>query len=236
MSRRRNDRRPTRLTVRVGGQNMTEGAVTDALRACSVFIGQETAQDKVRFGFGPSWRHHFSPGGHTCISWDTGVWQIVGEPETHRFHGSGKGDPDIPDAIATPARFLLVVRLRHRETGVVVTFFCTWLLNSWNPVHGDRWTKIRRAIVRLREMPVVRRRLRRVRKAGELGVGEGDMNSVKAALLFSGWITRPKRGLDRFFFTRDRRLRLLSLEESATTGVGPQMRHKGLVATFEIGD
>lgn len=228
--------RPRRTTIRVGGQNMTEGPVTDELRSCSVLLLQETDPGLVREGLGDHWRSTYAPGGHIGIAWDTDVWQLVEGPHVHRFHGSGTGDPDIPDAIATPARHLLEVHLRHRYTGVVVAFFCTWLLNSWAPVRGDRWTKTREGIVLQRELPVVRRRLAACRKAGLPGVAEADWNTLRRRLRFRGWRFRPTRGLDRFAWTRHKQLRLVDVHESAKTGRGNDMQHNGLIATFEIGD
>lgn len=225
--------RPKRPTIRVGGQNMTEGPVTDALRSCSLVLLQETDPARVWGGFPSSWRFLFDRDGHMCIGWDTNAWASRGKGHRHMFHGSGAGDPDIPDAIHTPARGLLEKPLRHRATKTDLDAYTTWLLNSWRPAgHGDRWTADRERIVLERELPVVREQLRQTTEAKRAGIIEADWNTLRGRLRFDGWDFAQHHGLDRFAATG---LHLVKCEEAPKTGRGNDMQHHGLIATYEIG-
>lgn len=223
------------VRIRVGGQNLTESPGTPALRDCDALVLQETPSlDRLKDYYGDGWRFLYEPAGHQAIGWRQDVFQVTGEGKAHRFHGSGQGDERIPDAIRTPARFLLEQPLRHESTGIDLDVFGTWLLNSWRPMRRDRFTEMRERIVLERELPVVQRQFEACRQAGRLGIAEADWNTLRGHIAFPGWQVKPRYGLDRFAWTQDRRLRFLGIAESAATGVGPQRHHKGKIATFEL--
>lgn len=212
---------------------MTSGAITDALRTCDVVMLQETNQALVRRGFGSDWRFIWQPGTpRIALGWRRSVFLPNGDGEWHRFHGTGAGDPRIPDGIHTPARGLLKQPLTHRPTGVDLDTYCTWLLNSWDPLKPDAWTRTRRQIVDTLELPVVRRQFAATRKAGRVGLAEADWNSIRNPLRFRGWDQSPPRGLDRHMRTGP--VELLRTEQTPKTGTGPTMQHHGIIAVYRL--
>jgi len=219
--------------IRVGGQNLTGGPITDALRSCDLVMLQETDRALVRRGFGSDWRFIWQPGTpRIALGWRRSRFTTNGPSEWHRFHGTGKHDPRIPDGIHTPARGLLRQPLTEDTTGIDLDAYCTWLLNSWDPIHPDRWTPTRRQIVNTLELPVVRREFQATRKAGRVGIAEADWNSIRNPLRFRGWEQTPRRGLDRHKWTGP--VKLLDTEQTPKTGRGPTMQHHGIIATYRL--
>lgn len=227
----------TAAVIRVGGQNMTSGPVTDALRSCDLVMLQETDQPSVRRGFGSDWRFIWQPsevpkGRRVALGWRRSRFTATGPGEWHRFHGTGKGDPRIPDGIHTPARGLLKQPLTEHRTSLDIDGYCTWLLNSWDPLRPDAWTRTRRQIVTTLELPVVRRQFWLTRRAGRIGLAEADWNSIRNPLRIRGWEQEPNRGLDRHMRTGP--VTLLHTEQTPKTGRGPTMQHHGIIAVYRL--
>lgn len=215
-------------------QNMTEGPILDYHRRGDLLLFVEADLKKIRDGLGPEFRIAANPRDpHQAMAWRTSKLASRGDLISVKYHGSGEGDPQIPDAIATPSRWYhmkpLVVRSLRKQLDVYVT----WLLNSWDPAGpGDRWTGTRRDIVNHLELPTLRAGLKETVQAGRRGVGGGDLNSLGHQFNWPGWTMVPERGLDRIWFTDE--ITLLDLSEGPKTGVGPDMQHRALKARLRI--
>lgn len=225
--------RTVEAEIRVGGQNVTGGHITEELRSCDLLMLQETDAALVRRGLGPDWRILWQPGEdpHNCIAWRRSRFQVNGPGEWHRYHGSGKHDPRIPPGIRTPARGLLKQPLMEETTELDLDSYCTHILNSWDPIRGDKWTQTRRMIVETLELPVVRREFRETRLSGRIGVAEADWNSIRNPVKFRGWQQWPDRGLDRHQWTGDG-ITLIDTEHGPKTGRGPTMQHHSIIVTY----
>lgn len=227
----------TRDIVTVLTHNMTEGDIQLQHRIADVLLLTETDHDKVSKGLGKDfrvWTPDRDP--HQAIAWAKDKWTLIEEPRSVKLHGSGAGDDRIPDAIRTPARFKHEVTLRNDLTGVVVVFAVVWVINSWNPYRKDRWTKIRRWIAEQLTFVKIIKHIKKQREKGREYLLGGDLNSVKASYSWAGMDFAPRRGLDRFVWTVvTGALKMIGKpRHGLETGVGNDMKHKALIATFAI--
>jgi hypothetical protein len=217
-----------------GGQNLTEAGIPAAARSLGIFVAQEVDRVTLLRSVPETWRIEVPEHDrHQAVCWDTDEWQSLGPVESHRIHGSGKGDPSVPDGIRTPARFVHVKRLRHRATGLIVRVIFTWWINSWKPAgRRDRWTAGRaRLAARARKITI--REMKKALAAGEEFLCEGDFNSLPARLRFAvvrGIRVVFGRGLERMYASRG--LVPVKTWHLPKVGVGRDLRHQGLAARF----
>lgn len=209
-------------------QNMTEGPVTGAMKRSQVVLASEVHRGRFRSGF-PDRYGVYTPNKapHLGIAWDKRVVKNV-RPGSIRFHGSGQGE-GFP--FPTPPRGLAWIRCEVDDVAWV--FWVTWLLNSWFPMDPDHETDERREVVTGLELPVIRDKTREWERRGFLQAGGGDMNSLRwpGKGAFPGVVQVANHGLDRAFMSEVAKAerRALKVSEAPVTGVGPDMRHKGIV-------
>lgn len=218
--------------ISVVTHNMTEGPVTDQVRAADLIAGQEVARRRIWRGLRRRTFGRYMPlGTGMLVSWRRSVFEQVGTPRARRLHGSGRG---LGLPFATPRRFVLVVRLRHRATGRVFTVLVTWLINSWRPFRRDAHTALREELAQ-KSMTVVDDEAAAAEARGDLVVLLGDLNSVRANFDFHDLRPVFDTGLDRIFYSADPALALAAPGwEGPTTGVGNQMRHHSRHARLQI--
>lgn len=238
------EQHPDRV-IEVAGHNMTEGEVTNAVRAADIVIGQEISRGKIRRGLPLHFQHYFPPTDRKqSISWDNRVFKVVRKGRLrrrvvgyHRFHRSGKA---MHWPFPTPSRGLPFVLLEHRATGHLLIVFGGHWLNSWFPMKADNETDERRQVVVKMTIPVVRDAVRRWHKQGHLMVGEADANSIKynPDTLAPEILEAIDHGLDVFWYSKgdddDDGLVLLRTYEGPKTGVGKQMQHHSIHAVFRL--
>lgn len=221
--------------ITVGWQNVTSAtpkSKTGVMMACEVdpatFRRAYTAQH---------WRVVIPKGDpRQAIAFDTRIWRLVGGLISEKIHKSAPADPEIPDYVHTPSRWVHRVRLQHRETTAIVSFIWTWWINSWKKAGGatDYQTPARRRLAKLARKAT----LQTVDEAlvdGDEVVLAGDFNSLPARLHFfikAGLRSIHGRGLDRMY--RSRGLRVKRKGHLPKVGNGPTMYHEGLTATLEL--
>ncbi len=232
-----------------GLHNMTEGRVTTKDARCALFGGCEIDRDKIRSGFPARYEHFFPkrvPG--VSLSWDPERFVVVKQGAI-RYHDSGQAEGW--DRIRTPARGVAYIRGHHpdMESGIL-TFWVTWLLNSWDPQGADdQWTDKREEIVTKLELPVLREFITDEHEHGRLTTGGGDMNSKPRPIPMPGCETIKGEGLDRAYMTDEAQafeiaqaagrsfpgIRLRGrVTEGPVTGVGPQLKHRSVHWTTEL--
>lgn len=218
--------------ISVVTHNMTEGPVTTQVRAADLIAGQEVARHRIWAAL--SWRlfGRFMPAGTgLLVAWRRDVFQRVGKPRVRRLHRSGRG---LRLPFATPRRYVLVVRLRHRKTGRVFTVLVTWLINSWRPFRRDSHTVLREQLAQ-RSLDVLDQEATAAEARGDLVLLLGDLNSVRADFDFHDLRPAFAAGLDRIFYSADPALHLAAPGwEGPTTGVGKQKRHHSRHARLQI--
>lgn len=216
------------MVMQVLLQNMTEGPVTGAMKRSQVVLASEVHRTTFRSGF-PDRFGVYTPNRapHLGIAWDKRTVKNV-RPGAIRFHDSGQAE-GFP--FPTPPRGLAWIRCEVDDDPWV--FWVTWLLNSWFPMNPDRDTPRRHAIVTDLELPVVRAKVHEWDRRGFRQAGGGDMNSLRwsGSKFFPGLFQVANHGLDRAFMSEVAKAerRALQVAEAPETGVGNDMRHKGIV-------
>lgn len=232
-----------------GLHNMTEGRVTTKDARCALFGGCEIDKDRIVSGFPDRYEHFFPqrvPG--VSLSWDPDRFVVVKQGAI-RYHNSGKAEgwPRIP----TPARGVAFIRGYHPDLDQdLLTFWITWLLNSWDPAgEDDQWTDKREQIVTELELPVLREFITDEHAHGRYTTGGGDMNSKPRPIPMPGCDSIKDDGLDRAYMTHQERARDIARDtgrlfpgirrvgrvtEGPITGVGPQLKHRSVHWVTEL--
>lgn len=230
MTRPRPRDRSTSTRFTFAGQNQTEGTPPVA----DIVVGQEIDRRRVRRTLRRRRFRHFFPvrDRHQSISWDRSLFKRDGRGHAVRLHRSGRAERW---AFPTPARHLLVQRLVARDTGARLTVMGVWVLNSWQPGPDgvDAHTPARRRIA-LDSLQRVRDAVQRELDTGRAVILEGDFNSISAVIDFNGLRAARARGLDRLFYGGPGLALVDGVREGPKTGVGSQMRHHSLLATFTL--
>lgn len=239
-----------RRRLQCAGHNMTEGRVTLADSRAALFGACEGDPNKIREGFPKRYDHFFPkkvPG--VSISWDTERFIVVKQGAI-RYHDSGKAEGW--DHIPTPARGVAYLRGHHADMtdDTLLTYWWTWLLNSWDPAGpDDPWTDKREEIVTELELPVLREFVSDEHQRRVLTTGGGDMNSKPRPVPLPGCDAIHDEGLDRAYMTDEAMAFEIAqalgrsypgirqvgrVRKGPITGVGKQLKHKSLHWTVEL--
>lgn len=213
-----------------GSHNLTEGIPTTADAESDVLVCQEVDRRRTRRGL--DGHRFFFPARdrHQCIAWNPDVFKRDGHGTAFRLHRSGRAEGW---PFKSPARYVLRQWLVHRETGLLLTVFGVWLLNSWDPVRRDEDTA-QRMQIGTASLEVIARKVAVERHDGRIPLVGGDFNSQRARIGFGGLHNAgPARGLDRLFYTPGP-LVLGRTWEGPPTGVGRDMQHHSRHAEFTI--
>lgn len=218
--------------MRVLLQNMTEGPATEPMRRSQVVLASEVDRGRFRSGFPDRFRTYCPiKAPHLGIAWDPWVVKNA-KPGALRFHDSGEAEGW---PFRTPPRGLAWIKAE--VAGDPWVFWTTWLLNSWMPHRPDRHTRKRRFVVETLELPQVRRKVQEWDERGFRQAGGGDMNSLRWEGRMGPLVQVKSQGLDRAYVSPNawegrRAVRDLTATETPETGVGGDMRHKGILLAW----
>lgn len=218
--------------------NQTEGYPSKMTRASDVGLFTETEHSKVRDAFKGS-HHVYLPekDPHCAIVMRSSMFRPVkrdgGWGRSFKIHGSGEGDPTVPDAIRTPSRWVHETVSELGETGIEVAAIVSWWINSWDDPTPDHTTPGRRKLAE-RADNVMTDRIRHHLDAGRLVFPGGDLNATRKRINFPGVRAVWQGGLDRLFIPDTRGVNLGRTWDGPAVGVGPDMKHKSRHAHVTI--
>lgn len=218
--------------IKLSGQNMTEGPPTSANLTSDIFIGQEIKKSLVRPKFKSRGMKTYVPNRdpHQCISWDPEVLKVTGKG-WDLFHQSGDAEGW---EIKSPARGLIFVKgetVRNKKKRIAVGG--CWTINSWGKDNEEG--PFRKKIMLERSLPVIQDWIDRMHDEDRTVFLEGDTNNVRWAAQLRGMELLTKPGtLEHMWVSKNGEFKLSKrgVWPGPKTGVGPDLKHHSLNASF----
>lgn len=232
-------RRPTpgAVIVKVGTQNTTEDGLSDPMAECDLAFIQEGNKAQIERDSRACmrwrwWEPNKNTGNLLGIGWNTEMFRSNGEMDKHKYHGSAVGTPSIPDSMPTPARYLLEQSLTLRKFGDDLDAYVTHIIQGYDSTGFDP-NKGKRLELAEKSFKIMGKQFAQTFERDRFGFAGADINTVHRPIGFPDW-NMVRDGLDRLYYIKRPRVRLVSHRRGPIVGVGSQMRHASILATFEI--
>lgn len=216
----------------ISGQNMTEGVPTHANLMADAFIGQEVKAKLVRPAFREKGKRVYVPkrDPHQCLAWDPDTFHIT-KTGWEMFHRSGEAEDW---KIATPARGLIWAKgTLAYDDDIKIALAGWWAINSWGKDNAEG--PFRKRIMLDYTLPVVHEWIERMHDQDRTIFMEADSNNVRWNAKLPGMTLLNKQGgLDHMWVSTHGAFDLSKrgVWHGPETGVGPDMKHESLNASF----